>query len=114
MKAITLQNFRAMQLALKGADTKTTISSLYLEGIDAIPVGDDCDIVEISTELDLVCIRILSTDTTTNIPLHSLSEDIIESVIDTMRAKAVEIADVDVMVNGYGDLTDSKTNKRIR
>ena len=113
MKAITLQNFRAMQLAVRGAFLQPT-SGLILSGIDTIAIADDCDIVEISTELDLVSVRILSTETETTMPIHSLSEEIIEEIIATMRAKAVEIAGLDVIVNGYGELTNSKENKRIR
>lgn len=112
MKAITLQNFRAMQLAVKGA-CGTKADALILNGIDCIPLGSDCEIIEIKLDIDAVAIKMLYSKSESYLPIHCLADDVVEEITDTLRAKAVEIARRDVMVNGKGELTDDKANRRI-
>jgi hypothetical protein len=38
--------------------------------------------------------------------LSVFSNEVVEDIVSTMRAKAVEIAEVDVMVNFRGDLSN--------
>ena len=111
MKAITLQNFRAMQLAVKGACGMET-KKLILNGIDCIPMGNDCEIIEIELDIDAVVIRLVYSETESYLPIHCLSNELIEEITDTLRAKAVELAHRDVIVNGNGELADCKDNRR--
>ena len=105
MKAITFQEFRAMQLAVIGAcviaGRGNKVTRLTLEGIDEIEVGDNAVINEISLHRDVVTLSICGAET--DMPITMLSDDIIEEIIDTMRAKAVDIANCDIMVNGRGE-----------
>lgn len=112
MKAITLQNFRAMQLAVKGA-CGTHTEKLILNGIDCIPMGSDCEIIEIKLDIDAVVIRLIYSENETYLPIHCLSDELVEEITDTLRAKAVELAHRDVMVTGNGELADCKDNRRI-
>lgn len=104
MNASLLQEFRAMQLAIKGAgmlisNGKTIFDKLMLDGIDAIELGEHVKIIEISLNTDDVLIE---TYGTTYLRLSKLSDDVIEMLISIMRAKALEIADRDVLVNSKG------------
>jgi hypothetical protein len=112
MKAITLQNFRAMQLAVKGA-CGTKAESLILNGIDCIPLSSDCEIIEIKLDIDAVAIKLHYSESESYLPIHCLADDVVEEITDTLRAKAVEIAHRDVMVNGKGELADDKANRRL-
>lgn len=112
MKAITLQNFRAMQLAVKGA-CGTKAETLILNGIDCIPLSSDCEIIEIKLDIDAVAIKLNYSESESYLPIHCLSDDVVEEITDTLRAKAVEIAHRDVMVNGKGELADDKANRRL-
>lgn len=112
MKAITLQNFRAMQLAVKGACC-TKAESLILNGIDCIPLSSDCEIIAVKLDIDAVVIKLLYSEEESYLPIHCLSDDVVEEITDTLRAKAVEIAHRDVMVNGNGELADDKANRRL-
>ena len=99
MKATLLQEFRAMQLAIKGAgmlisNGKTIFNKLMLDGIDAIELGEHVKIIEISLNTDDV---VIETYGTTYLRLSKLSDDVIEMLISIMRAKALEIADRLVM-----------------
>lgn len=112
MKAITLQNFRAMQLAVKGAcGTKT--EKLILNGIDCIPLGSDCEINEIKLNIDVVVLKLNYSESETYLPIHCLSDDVVEEITDTLRAKAVELAHRDVIVTGNGELADDRANRRL-
>lgn len=99
MNASLLQEFRAMQLAIKGAgmlisNGKTIFDKLMLDGIDAIELGEHVKIIEISLNTDDI---VIETYGTTYLRLSKLSDDVIEMLISIMRAKALEIADRLVM-----------------
>ena len=107
MNAKLLQNFRAMQLTLKGACLiyhKQEVEAFHFEGIDTIPMADGVEITEVSLDKDVVVIKFTYSESEAYLPIKSISEAIIEDLVDTMRAKALEIADRDVMVNGKGEL----------
>ena len=106
MNASHLQEFRAMQLAIKGAgmlrsNGKTIFDKLMLDGIDAVELGEHVKIIEICLNTDEVLIE---TYGTTYLRLNKLSDDVIEELISIMRAKALEIADKDVFVNSKGEV----------
>lgn len=103
MNARLFQEFRAMQLAVKGSKGTISINwhSLIIEGIDMIEIGDNAVISEICLDKDYVCVSIF--DSHSYMPITMLSDDIIEEVVDTLRAKAVEIANCDIMVNLNGE-----------
>lgn len=106
MNASLLQEFRAMQLAIKGAgmlisNGKTIFDKLMLDGIDAIELGEHVKIIEICLNTDEVLIE---TYGTTYLRLSKLSDDVIEMLISIMRAKALEIADRDVLINSKGEV----------
>lgn len=93
---IQLQEFRAMQLALKGALVNTDFNSLILEGIDKINIGDELEITEISLDTDCIVVSIGCAERYA--PLSSFSQHIIDDIISTMRYKALDIANKDVMI----------------
>lgn len=110
MNAKLLQTFRAMQLALKGGaivrcenkkieHNGKTSTLLVIDGIDRITIGDDIDIVEISLDRDVVVINIEGTDVERYLPIYNLADEVVEELVDTMMAKALDNADRDVMVN---------------
>ena len=99
MKAILIQDFRVAQLAVKGAVTNAKF--LELEGVDTIPFGDVGEITEVNLEHDVVTISVEDIHNVTNI--RNLAEHIVEDVISTMKAKAVELADKEVMVDINGN-----------
>jgi hypothetical protein len=106
MNASLLQEFRAMQLAIKGAGMLksngiTIFDKLLLDGIDSIELGEHVKIIEICLDTDEV---VIETYGTTYLRLSKLSDDIIEELISIMRAKALEIADKDVLVNSKGEV----------
>lgn len=104
MKAETLANFRSMQLALKGASlNKYEAKVLLLEGIDCITIGDNILIKEILLDKDCVTAFMFG-DIPSYMPLSVLSEEIIVEIIDTMRCKALELADRCVMININGEI----------
>ena len=108
MNAKLLQEFRAMQLAVRGAsiikggDAKTFI----LEGIDVINLSDYTSITEISLVRD--CVYITIEDSMAAVPITTLSDSIIEEIIGVMSEKALYIADCVVMVNGNGELASGQ------
>jgi hypothetical protein len=109
MNASLLQEFRAMQLAIKGAgmlrsNGKTIFDKLMLDGIDAIELGEHVKVIEICLDTDEVLIETYGGTTTTYLRLSTLSDDVIEDFISIMRAKALEIADRDVLVNSKGEV----------
>ena len=99
MKAILIQDFRVAQLAVKGAVTNAQF--LELNGVDTIPFGDVGEITEVSLEHDVVTISVEDIHNVVNI--RNLAEHIVEDVISTMKAKAVELADKEVMVDINGN-----------
>lgn len=106
MNASLLQEFRAMQLAIKGAgmlisNGKTIFDKLMLSGIDAVELGEHVKVIEISLDTDEV---VIETYGTSYLRLSKLSDDVIEELISIMRAKALEIADRDVLVNSKGEV----------
>ena len=105
MNASLLQDFRAMQLAVKGAlamKGRTDVKELLIEGTDSIPIGDNALIDTILLDKDVVNVNIFNVNSF--MPIHYLSDDIIEWIVGTMRAKALDIADTDVMVNLNGGM----------
>lgn len=105
MNASILQEFRAMQLAIKGAYRRAfdDVKELYIEGIDAIELGDNALITAIHLDKDIVNINLF--DYNSYAPISNFSEEIIEEIVDTMRAKALDICNRDVMVNCKGELS---------
>lgn len=107
MNANILQDFRAMQLAVVGAyfmQYNRNTTDLILEGIDQISIGDNIDIVEICLHTDYVLVAI--EDIRSLVPLKNLSYGVITDVIATLRAKALDIANRDVIVNGKGEIVE--------
>ena len=106
MKATLLQEFRAMQLAIKGACSPKSVNFLTLNGVDCIELGDTMRINAIDLERDIVSVEVMDTDIENFMCLSVFSNEVVEDIIDIMRAKAVEIAEVDVMINFRGDLSN--------
>lgn len=106
MKATLLQEFRAMQLAIKGACSPKSVQFLTLNGVDCIELGDTMRINAIDLDRDIVSVEVMDTDIENFMCLSVFSNEVVEDIIDIMRAKAVEIAEVDVMVNFRGDLSN--------
>lgn len=109
MNARLFQEFRAMQMAVIGACAskgQKDVKALYIEGIDAIELGDNALITEICLDKDIVTINMF--DNNSYAPINNFSDDIIEEIVDTMRAKALDIAGTDVMVNFNGEMDYSQ------
>lgn len=106
MKATLLQEFRAMQLAIKGACSPKSVNFLTLNGVDCIELGDTMRINAIDLDRDIVSVEVMDTDIENFMCLSVFSNEVVEDIVSTMRAKAVEIAEVDVMVNFRGDLSN--------
>lgn len=106
MKATLLQEFRAMQLAIKGACSPKSVNFLTLNGVDCIELGDTMRINAIDLDRDIVSVEVMDTDIENFMCLSVFSNEVVEEIIDIMRVKAVEIAEVDVMVNFRGDLSN--------
>lgn len=106
IKATLLQEFRAMQLAIKGACSPKSVNFLTLNGVDCIELGDTMRINAIDLERDIVSVEVMDTDIENFMCLSVFSNEVVEEIIDIMRVKAVEIAEVDVMVNFRGDLSN--------
>jgi hypothetical protein len=105
MDAKLLQEFRTMQLAVKGAlamKSRIDVEELLIEGIDSIAIGDNALIDTILLDKDIVNVNIFNVNSL--MPIHFLSDGIIEEIVDTMRAKALDIAGTDVMVNFKGEI----------
>jgi hypothetical protein len=83
------------------SNSKTIFDKLMLDGIDAIELGEHVKVIEICLNTDEVLIE---TYGTTYLRLSKLSDDVIEELISIMRAKALEIADKDVLVNSKGEV----------
>ena len=111
MNAKLLQEFRAMQLAVRGASLIKggDAKFLILEGIDAITLSDYASITEISLVRD--CVDITIEDSMAVVPITTLSDSIIEEIIGVMSEKALYIADCVVMVNGNGELAPGQIRK---
>lgn len=107
MKATLLQEFRAMQLAIKGACSPKSVNFLTLNGVDCIELGDTMRINAIDLDRDIVSVEVMDTDIENFMCLSVFSNEVVEDIIDIMRAKAVEIAEVDVMVDFKGDLSNN-------
>jgi hypothetical protein len=107
MNANILQDFRVMQLAVVGANFmryNRNTTDLLLEGIDRINIGDNINIVEICLHTDYVLVAI--EDIRSLVPLKNLSYDVITEVIATLKAKALDITNRDVIVNGNGEVIE--------
>lgn len=99
MKANTLLTFRAMQLAIIGAEvlrTSRKVETLILNGIDTITIGDDLEITEVSLVKDVVLVSI--GETSSYVCIRNLSDEVMDEIIETMEIKALDLADYDVMV----------------
>lgn len=98
MNANILQDFREMQLAVIGANFmryNRNTTDLLLDGIDRIKIGDNINIVEICLHTDYVLVAI--EDIRSLVPLKNLSYGVITEIIATLKAKALDIANRDVM-----------------
>lgn len=107
MNANILQDFRAMQIAVVGAHNmryNQIPNDLILEGTDQINIGDNINIVEISLHIDYVLVAIEGIRSL--MPLKNLSYGIITEVTATLKAKALDIANRDVVVNGKGKIVE--------
>lgn len=98
MNAENLRNFRVGQLALKGAYSNKEVKYLYLDGIDKIYLSDELSISEISLIEDKVIIGIEENNGLT-LDINKLSNNVITDITETLFAKALEIANKEVMVN---------------
>jgi hypothetical protein len=107
MKATLLQEFRAMQLAIKGACSPKSVNFLTLNGVDCIELGDTMRINAIDLDRDVVSVEVMDTDIENFMCLSVFSNEVVEDIVSTMRAKAVEIAEVDVMIDFKGDLSNN-------
>jgi len=99
MKANTLLTFRAMQLAIIGAEVlraSRKVDTLILNGIDTIVIGDNIEITEVSLVKDVVLVTI--GETSSYVCIRSLSDEVVDEIIETMSVKALDLADYDVMV----------------
>jgi hypothetical protein len=95
---IALQEFRLMQLAVKGASSQSHYwKYLYLEGVDIISLGVGIDITKISLIEDTIIVNILENEFV--LPIKSISIDLINEICGLMREKALFIADNDIMVH---------------
>lgn len=106
IKATLLQEFRAMQLAIKGACSPKSVQFLTLNGVDCIELGDTMRINAIDLDRDIVSVEVMDTDIENFMCLSVFSNEVVEDILRIMRAKAVEIAKVDVMVDFKGDLSN--------
>ena len=107
MNANILQDFRAMQIAFFGAHKlkyDTNPCFLLLEGIDRISIGDNIEIIEIHLHIDYVVVEIA--DVRSFMPITNLSDNVMIDVIATLKAKALDIANRDVIVNGEGKILE--------
>lgn len=105
MNAQILQDFRVAQLAFKAADFikyENNPNYLLLEGIDMISIGDNINVTEISLDNDIVTLAI--EDIMSYVPIDNLSDKVIIEITNTLKAKALEVSDRYVMVNGKGDI----------
>jgi hypothetical protein len=98
MDALQLRNFRVGQLALKGAYPNKEVDYLYLIGIDKIYLSDELSISEISLIEDKVIVGIEENNGLT-LDINKLSNNVITDIIETLFAKALEIANKEVIVN---------------
>lgn len=98
MDALQLRNFRVGQLALKGAYSNKEIEYLYLNGIDKIYLSDELSISEISLIEDKVIVGIEENNGLT-LDINKLSNNVITDITETLFAKALEIANKEVIVN---------------
>lgn len=107
MNANILQDFRAMQIAFLGANYMRYgqgTNCLLLEGIDKIGIGDNIEITEISLHTDYVLVSI--GDINSLMPVKNLAYGVMAEVIATLKAKALDLANRDVMVNGKGKVVE--------
>lgn len=98
MDALQLRNFRVGQLALKGAYSNKEVEYLYLDGIDKIHLSDELSISEISLIEDKVIVGIEENNGLT-LDINKLSNNVITDITETLFAKALEIANKEVIVN---------------
>jgi sRNA-binding carbon storage regulator CsrA len=107
MNSNILQDFRVMQLAVVGAHFirySRNTTNILLEGIDRINIGDNIEITEISLHRDSVLVSIAGVNSI--MPLKNLSYDVVVEIIATLKAKALDIANRDVIVNGNGKVIE--------
>lgn len=105
IKATLLQEFRAMQLAVKCACSPKSVNFLTLNNADCIELGDTMRINAIDLNRDIVSVEVADTDIENFMCLSVFSDEVVEDIIKIMRERAVEIAEVDVKVNFKGDLS---------
>ena len=108
MNARLFQEFRAMQLAVKGAlnDKYKGANKLIIEGMISIELGDNAIIDEVCLDKDFVNVNIFNKNSYA--PITCFSDEIVEEIVDTMRAKALDMAGLDVMVNFKGELAPNQ------
>jgi hypothetical protein len=61
----------------------------------------------IDLDRDIVSVEVMDTDIENFMCLSVFSNEVVEDIVRTMRAKAVEIAEVDVMIDFKGDLSNN-------
>lgn len=89
MNIQTLKTFRAMQLAILGAD-KQMNDTLILNELQRINIGDEIEITEVRLDIDYVCVEI--SGITSYMPIKNLSDDVIEELNATMCEIALNIS----------------------
>lgn len=105
IKATLLEEFRAMQLAIKGACSPKTINFLTLNNADCIELGDTMRINAIDLDRDIVSVEVMDTDIENFMCLSVFSDEVVKDIVKIMRTRAVEIGEVDVKVMFNGDLS---------
>ena len=100
MDTLQLRNFRVGQLAVKGACAYSNkeVEYLYLDGIDKIYLSDELSISEISLIEDKVIVGIEENNGLT-LDINKLSNNVITNITESLFAKALEIANKEVIVN---------------
>lgn len=107
MKIETLETFRAMQLAIIGADRVNgykQVDLLALNEAQRISIGDMIEITEVRLDIDYVSVGI--NGVASYMPIKNLSDDVVEELNATMREIALNSSDRMVWVNTNNELSN--------
>lgn len=107
MKIQTLETFRAMQLAIIGADRVNgykQVDLLALNEAQRISIGDLIEITEVRLDIDYVCVEI--SGVSSYMSIKNLSDDVVEELNATMREIALNSSDRMVWVNANNELSN--------
>lgn len=107
MKIETLETFRAMQLAIIGADRVNgykQVDLLVFNEAHRIAIGDLIEITEVRLDIDYVCVEI--SGVASYMPIKNLSDDVVEELNATMREIALNSSNRLVWVNANNELSN--------